>query len=264
MNIVLFALGIVVGSFVNVVTLRYDPDRPLFDQRVVGGRSRCPKCGGQLRWFELVPLASYLLQGGKCLRCKKFISPQYLVGEVLCGLMFVLVGSRPAGGLLFPWYDAQPIAMGFWFAVFLTLFLIMRIDVRTMIIPDELNIALASLGFFIAGMSGDFLAHVGAAIGAGGAFLVLVLATRGRGMGVGDVKLAAGLGLVFGWPAVALVCAGGFIIGAAYGIVALALRTKKLSSAVPFAPFLAVAAFVVFLSGDLVQYAAFFAVAELW
>ncbi len=263
MNVILFAFGAAVGSFVNVLALRYDPDRFLFDHRVVGGRSRCPKCGWQLRWFELVPILSYLLQGGRCLRCRKPISPQYLIGEVVCGLIFVLVGSRPAGGLFFPWYDALPILVAFWVAVFVVTWLITLIDLRTMIIPDELNIALGALGFFIAGMSGNLLGHVLAGLGAGFFFIMLVLVTRGRGMGVGDVKLAAALGLAFGWPAVMFVIAGGFIIGAIYGVGALIARTKRLSSAVPFAPFLALSSFVVFMWGDVVEYAAFFTAARL-
>lgn len=263
MTLALFAFGAAMGSFLNVLALRYDPDRFLFEHRVVGGRSRCPQCGGTLRWFELVPILSYFLQGGRCLRCKKSISPQYLIGEVVCGLMFVLVGSRPAGGFLFPWYDAFPIPMAFWFVVFLVLWLITLIDLRTMIIPDELNIALAALGFFIAGMSGHFVGHVFAALGAGLFFVLLVLLTRGRGMGVGDVKLAAALGLIFGWPAIALVLASGFIIGAIYGVAALIARTKRLSSAVPFAPFLASAAFIIFLWGDALEETTFFTAARL-
>ena len=256
MNFVLFAFGAAVGSFVNVLALRYDPDQFLFERRVVGGRSRCPQCGKTLRWFELVPILSFLVQGGRCRTCKKPVSPQYLVGEVVCGLIFVLVASRVPGGSLFPWYDAEPIAVSFWIATFVILFLITSIDLRTMIIPDELNLALGGLGLFVGGMSGHVLEHVSAGLAAGGLFASLVLGTRGKGMGIGDVKLAAALGLVFGWPSIAIVLAGGFIIGAIYGILALLARTKTLRSAVPFAPFLAVSSFVVFLWGDALQYSA--------
>ncbi|MEY4731551.1 MAG: hypothetical protein RL681_497 [Candidatus Parcubacteria bacterium] len=263
MNFVLFAFGAAVGSFMNVLALRYDPDRFLFERRVLGGRSRCPKCGKTLRWFELVPILSFILQGGRCRTCKKPISPQYLVGEVVCGLIFVLVAARPAGGAFFPWYDAEVIPTLFFIAVFAVLFLITSIDLRTMIIPDELNIALGVLGFFIGGMSGQLIAHIGAGIAAAAAFLLLVLGTRGKGMGVGDVKLVAALGLIFGWPATLIVLAGGFIIGAFYGILALLARTKTLASAVPFAPFLAVSSFAVFLWGDILEQAIFFTMARV-
>lgn len=260
MTFVLFAFGAAIGSFVNVLALRYDPDRFLFERRVVGGRSRCPQCGKTLRWFELIPIVSYLLQGGRCRTCKKQVSPQYLVGEVICGLIFVLVASRHPGGLLFPSYDAEPISILFWIAVFIILFLVTSIDLRTMIIPDELNLALGALGVFIGGMSGNLMEHVGAGIAAAAVFGLLVLGTRGKGMGIGDVKLAAAMGLVFGWPSTPIILAGGFIIGAIYGILALLARAKTLRSAVPFAPFLAVSSVVVFLWGEAIEYSVFSAV----
>ncbi len=263
MDLVLFAFGAAVGSFVNVLALRYDPDRFLFERRVLGGRSRCPKCGKTLQWFELVPVVSFLLQGGRCRTCTGPVSPQYLVGEVICGLIFVLVAARPAGGAFFPWYDAEPIAAAFWIAVFVVLFLITSIDLRTMIIPDELNIVLGALGFFIGGMSEQLFTHLVSGIAAAAAFMLLVLVTRGRGMGIGDVKFAGALGLIFGWPATAIVLAGGFIIGAVYGVLALLARTKTLASAVPFAPFLALAAFIVFLWGDALHETTFFTAGRL-
>ena len=91
MGIILFFFGAAVGSFINVLATRYDPAAFLFSRRVIGGRSHCPGCGKTLRWFELIPLFSFLVQGGRCRRCKKRLSIQYLIVELLSGLIFVLV-----------------------------------------------------------------------------------------------------------------------------------------------------------------------------
>lgn len=93
---VLFVFGLVIGSFLNVVSLRYDGGRFIFDPRVIGGRSHCPHCKKTLRWFELVPLASFLAQGGRCRSCKAKLSIQYPIVELLYGATFVLVPWRAA------------------------------------------------------------------------------------------------------------------------------------------------------------------------
>ena len=89
-TVFLFITGLIVGSFLNVLIIRYDPDRGLFHKTVVGGRSRCVKCLTQLRWYELIPLVSFFVLCGKCRTCRVGISMQYPIVELVTGGIFIL------------------------------------------------------------------------------------------------------------------------------------------------------------------------------
>jgi len=88
---ILFLFGLSVGSFLNVVALRYQPSRKVFDPRGLSGRSSCPYCGGKLEWFELIPLLSFFIQKRKCRKCGHQLSFQYPIVELLSGIIFVAV-----------------------------------------------------------------------------------------------------------------------------------------------------------------------------
>jgi len=264
----LFLFGVVIGSFLNVVSLRYDGEHFLLDPRMIGGRSHCPHCGKTLRWFELVPILSFLVQRGRCRHCKTRISIQYPVVEFISGIIFVLVPWRVAG------FSAIGLAgwpfSALWIFALLTLLTLSIIDMRTGIIPDELNIALGViavlLGIFAAisgagasllGTFSDLLriegsVWVGRMTGAifGFAFFeFLVLVTRKKGIGMGDVKLALPLGLLFGWPDILPVIGFAFICGAIIGILLIFLKKKTMKATLPFGPFLAFSSAFIFLFG---------------
>lgn len=278
MYFLLFALGSSVGSFLNVVSLRYDPEKFLFGSSLLG-RSLCPHCGRTLRWFELVPVISFVLQLGRCRRCRAPLSFQYPIGEILSGLIFVFVPLRIVSlDKIYFQYPALHILSGLWIFVFTAFLLIALIDFRLSIIPDELNISILILGvllifasqpgFGLAG--GSFLEsyaplfgfreniwinHALGALIAGLFFLGLIFVTRGRGMGVGDLKLAVPLGLVFGWPDTIFIVGLAFIIGSLFGVYTMLSRGKTLKSFLPFGPFLVVAAAIIFFFGsDLVRW----------
>ena len=272
--VVLFVLGIVIGSFLNVVSLRYNGAHFVFDPKVIGGRSRCSHCGATLRWFELVPLVSFLVQGGRCRRCKAHLSAQYPIVELVSGLIFVAVPLRIAAFVVGSpaWF-----LPAIWVLAFLILLLASAIDIRTGIIPDELNVGLGvlaiMLGVFLAlsrGGNGSFMGPLGAMIslsdnvwvgrisGAVFGFIFfefLLLVTRHRGIGMGDVKLALPLGLLFGWPDILPVVGFAFVCGALVGICLIFLKKKTMQGALPFGPFLALgAAFVFFFGAPVAQW----------
>jgi prepilin signal peptidase PulO-like enzyme (type II secretory pathway) len=240
-SVILFIFGLAIGSFLNVVALRYDGDHFVFDAKMIGGRSHCPHCKKTLEWFELFPLLSFLFLRGRCRHCHAKIGFQYPIVELISALIFALVPLR-AGGI-------GPSV--FWVIAFETLLLISYIDILLGIIPDELNLLLWIVGIFFVlffdphGIPGHLL---GALFG-GGFFLALVLATRGKGMGMGDVKLAFPLGFLFGWPGIVLLTGASFIIGAAAGIVAIVRGTKTIKASLPFGPFLAIGALIIFFFG---------------
>ena len=267
--VILFVFGIVIGSFLNVVSLRYDGDHFVLDPTVIGGRSHCPSCGRTLRWFELVPVASFFAQRGRCRTCGVRLSFQYPLVELISGFIFVLVPWRLAAmgvaGVLLP------VLSGLWVFAFLSLLVMAIIDIRLGIIPDELNVAIfvagAAIGIVLALLPaadpGSFLGPLGNFFGVGNAwagrvvaaaaaflfFELLVLATRGRGIGMGDVKLSLALGLLFGWPDTAVVAGFAFVCGALLGIFLIARKRKTMGGTLPFGPFLAFSAFFIFLFG---------------
>jgi len=242
-----FFLGAAIGSFLNVIALRYDPDKFILGAHTLGGRSYCPKCKRTLRWFELLPLVSFIIQGARCRRCRTRISPQYIVTEIVSGLLWVI-----AFGLIGPLAFSPRILVLVlvWIAIFETLLLMSLIDIRLMLIPDELNIALGVLGGILSFLAQpDFTNRIIASLGAGLFFAALVLGTRGRGMGIGDIKLAAALGLVFGAPLIVFTVMVSFIIGSVIGIGLIAFNRGTMKTAIPFGPFLALGALVAFLWG---------------
>jgi prepilin signal peptidase PulO-like enzyme (type II secretory pathway) len=264
----LFLFGVVIGSFLNVVSLRYDGEHFLLDPRVIGGRSHCPHCGKTLRWFELVPLLSFLIQGGRCRRCGAQLSMQYPVVELISGVIFVLVPWRTAGFSVMNMASWPFVAL--WILAFLTLLLLSIIDIRTGIIPDELNIALgviavllgifvaiSNAGFSLLGTFSDLLrigggvwtARMVGAIFGFAFFEFLVLVTKRRGIGMGDVKLALPLGLLFGWPDVLPVIGFAFICGAIIGVLLIFLKKKTMKATLPFGPFLAFSSAFIFFFG---------------
>jgi prepilin signal peptidase PulO-like enzyme (type II secretory pathway) len=268
----LFIFGAVLGSFLNVVALRYDGEHFVFDPGMIGGRSHCPHCGKTLRWFELVPLVSFFVQGGHCRRCGADISFQYPIVELIGGFIVMLVPVRLAQ--VFPIFAGPTLALDvLWAVIFLILLLVAVIDIRQGIIPDELQVvlgvlAIATVSVFTFGFPGESFSWLGSyasLLGAPGYpwvsgvfgavfgfafFELLVLATRGRGIGLGDVKLALPLGFLFGWPDVLFLTISGFIFGAVFGIGAILLRKKTMQGTLPFAPFLSLAAVFVFFLGE--------------
>jgi len=138
----LFIFGLAIGSFLNVVSLRYRPEQKLLDLKIIGGRSACPHCQKTLRWYELIPLLSFIVQFGKCRSCGQRLSLQYPLVEILTGLIFVFVPY-----LLSSILNSQfSILIAVWLLIFILFLLLSIIDFRHYIIPDSINLSLAVLG----------------------------------------------------------------------------------------------------------------------
>ncbi len=237
----LFYLGTAVGSFLNVLAVRYKAGKRIFTKDILTGRSACPHCHKTLRWFELIPFFSFILQLGRCRRCGKLLSWQYPLVELAAGLIFVLT----------PIYlPAAPI----WIFVLLTLLLITLIDLRLSVIPDQLNLFLGLLAvglWAVKGFSWPMLGNqiIGALIGFCAIGLIIVL-TKGKGMGIGDWKMAVALGLLFGWPNIIILLGLSFVLGGVVAVLILINSKKKLKDSIPFGPFLAAAALLVMIFGQ--------------
>lgn len=242
MAILLFLLGLAVGSFLNVIALRYKSDGKLISGDLVFGRSYCPSCRAGLRWYELIPLVSFFVQLAKCRSCGGKISWQYPIIELLAGLAFVLVPKF-----------AEPAPVGI--LVILILLLISLIDLRLSIIPDQLNLLLAFLGLamiiLFPGQQNVLDKFLGAGVGLA-VFGLIILISRGQAMGMGDLKLAGALGLLFGWPKILAIIMIAFVVGGLFAALALFFGKKGMKDAIPFGPFLSTAAIVVIFCGDVI------------
>jgi len=235
-------LGMVIGSFLNVVVYRLNNN-----ESPLRGRSLCPTCRHQLAWYDNIPLLSFLLLKGRCRYCHSPICLQYPLVELLTGILTVLViysqnfkYQGPSTKLIFDLLIAYCLV-----AIFVS-------DWRYYIIPDEVVLfgVIVALFFIISQSPTLLVPNFLAGLGAAGALAGVVWLTKGKGMGWGDVKLAGLMGLVLGWPKVAWALEAAFLTGAVAGVILILIGRKKLKSRVAFGPFLAWATLIFLLCGD--------------
>jgi len=234
-----FIFGTIIGSFLNVVIDRWNTGKTL------GGRSKCDVTGKTLAWYELIPILSFLMQGGKSRHTGTKLSLQYPLVEVSTGLVFVLVFQK-----FWPVIFSAPAnfmyAMFFYFFIFSILIAILVYDFKHKIIPDwfvwEFNI-LALLNVFIFFPSlGNIIAGPLVAL----PLFFLWFISGGKWLGFGDVKFALGMGWLLGISTGFAALLLSFWIGAIVG-VGILLYYKKKNHQIPFAPFLILATFITFL-----------------
>lgn len=248
-SILVFILGLCIGSFANVCIYRMPKGRS-----IIVPRSHCPDCDGLIAWFDNIPLISFILLGGRCRACKGEISRRYFLIELLTGLLFLVVWLRYGFDLRTPIY--WMIATGLIIGTF--------IDFDYMIIPDQITIGgiFAGLAFSIIfpslhGVVRHFDAFKASFIGmlAGGMILWLVgelgrLAFKKEAMGMGDVKLLAAIGAFLGWQAVVFTVMISSLTGALAGITMVLCGKSEMGSKIPFGPYLALAAVIWIIGGQ--------------
>lgn len=253
----IFILGLVLGSFLNVVIFRYNTGRG------VRGRSHCLACGTTLHWYELIPVASFIVQKGKCRTCKSKLSTQYPSVEFLTGLLF-LVTFLYYGDTLLSWRGIVVFALMLMAWCLLVVMLVY--DLKHKIIPDGLVYTFAFLGllriFIEAPFMSSYVFYMSLLAGPllFLPFFILWLISGGRWIGLGDGKLALGIGwmLGLGYGLSALFFA--FWIGAVVSIILMVIMRLKsgttqltMKTEIPFAPYLVVGfALVYFWAVDVI------------
>jgi leader peptidase (prepilin peptidase)/N-methyltransferase len=221
--------GLLIGSFLNVVVYRVPRG-----ESVAFPPSHCPQCGRGLQWWENVPVLSWLALRGRCHGCNASISVRYPLVELMTGALFAL--SIIVYGPTFSGVCACLLSG--------TLAAVLFFDLDHLIIPDALAVPCAAFAFGLAATSGRALAGLESAAISGGAFALIYFATRGRGMGLGDVKLAAALGLALPVSGSVALVVTSFVVGACVAIPVLLGGSRGRRDALPFGPFLIVAAYV--------------------
>ena len=237
-------LGLAVGSFLNVIILRFDELKTIW--RV---RSHCVKCKKEIRWYDLVPFFSYFILGGKCRDCKKPISYQYPIVEGLTAVLFACIYYH---------YGLS------WLALILSVIIAILIVIAVYdIIHLEIPDVLTYLGIFFAlgftflklyqtnSLALENLIPYGYAILAAGGFLgFLVILSREKWMGAGDILLGALMGILLGMPNVLVGLFFAFVLGSIVGLILVFAKKKTLKDAVPFGPFLVIGTFIALFWGE--------------
>ena len=232
--IVIFIFGITIGSFLNVCIYRI----PLH-QSIVTVSSHCMTCGRKLKWYDMIPVFSWLLLGGKCRSCKSKISLQYPVIESLNGILYVVICLVNGMDLFSLIYCLMTSAL-------LTLSLI---DWRTYEIPPGINAFLFILGVAAAVLDrGNLLSHLAGMVCVSGFLGILYLISRGRAIGGGDIKLMFACGLILGWKQIILAFLLGCIIGSVIHLIRI--RVQGEGHVLAMGPYLSAGIFLAALWGN--------------
>jgi leader peptidase (prepilin peptidase)/N-methyltransferase len=232
--ILLFVLGCCVGSFCNVLIYRIPKE-----EEFVKTPSHCMACGHELKWFELVPVLSWVLQKGKCRACGVKLSAQYPVVELLNGIMWMLAGVLFRGDWL---------VVGLSCILYSMLMVLSVIDWRIYIIPNGINLVIFLLGVvrLVTDLQNWSLYLIGM-VSVALVFFLLHVLTGGQGLGMGDVKLVAGAGLLLGWPKMLLAVLIGSLGGA---LIHMARMKRGADRKLAFGPYLAAGIWISALFGQ--------------
>ena len=233
--------GLLFGSFLNVCIYRIPRDKS-----IVWPPSSCPGCGARIKWYDNIPVLSYLVLLGKCRNCKQPISLQYPVIEILTGLLTGLV----------VWHAGVSLWAFVLLAAVYALIVLSVIDLELMIIPDRFSLGLIVLGLAFAWTNPHFAGMwwqkelaslLGAAVGLFGVLAIALIGTwmfKKDAMGGGDVKLMGGVGALIGWEGVITTIVFASFFGLVYAVFLMIFKGKKGGDTIPFGPFLSLGALI--------------------
>ena len=241
MTLLIFIYGLIIGSFLNVCIYRIPRN-----ESIAWPGSHCPTCSHNLKWYDNIPLVSYIVLKGKCRYCKTNISAQYPLVESLNAVMYIIMYMKFGFKLDFIFYSL----------ISSVLVSVIFIDLKEMIIPDSLVLCILVLSIiykiinhFLYGISPEIINSILGLLLAGGLFLAIVILSRG-GMGGGDVTLIGALGFVLGVKYIVLNIFLSFVLGAIISIVLLAAKIKTRKDPIPFGPFIVLGFFITVLWGQ--------------
>ena len=245
-SFLIFLFGVSLGSFANVCIYRLPRDK-----QIISGRSYCPRCKKKIKWYDNLPLISYIFLNAKCRNCDKSISVRYLIVELITGISFLLI--------FLSFKNLYTIV--FLSTLILILIIIFFIDLENFIIPDSLNFSIIGLALvknFMPSFNTSLIhdinqSIIGGIIGYFTIWLIIFLyknLKKIEGMGLGDAKLMAGIGLLFGWQSIPLVLFLSSILGLFFVAPSLLKKQKTMKSEIPFGPFIIIAMLFYFVFGD--------------
>ena len=239
--ILIFILGLIVGSFSNVCIYRIPRN-----ESIIYPASHCPKCRSRIQPFDNIPLLSFILLKGRCRNCKTKISIQYPIVEFLTGLIYLtiyLIYGLSVQTLIYIILSSALIIIAF-------------IDLNEQIVPDVISLPGIVVGFILSFFV-SYISFINSALGVvvgGGIILIIGIAGsvifKKEAMGGGDVKLAAMIGAFLGWRYIIISLFLGFFLGALAGIILILSKIKSREDMVPFGPFIVLGSFITLLWGE--------------
>jgi leader peptidase (prepilin peptidase)/N-methyltransferase len=239
--ILIFVLGLIVGSFSNVCIYRIPRN-----ESVIYPASHCPKCRTKIKPVDNIPLLSYILLKGRCRNCRSKISIQYPVVEFLNGLIYLII-------YLIYGLSIQSLV---YIVLSSALIIIAFIDLQEQIIPDIISLPGIVVGVILSFIV-PYISFINSALGAlfgGGVILIIAwvgsIVFKKEAMGGGDVKLTAMIGAFLGWRYTIISLFLGFFLGALIGIILIIAKIKKREDAIPFGPFIALGSIITLLWGE--------------
>lgn len=241
MIILISLYGLLIGSFLNVCIYRIPKE-----ESIVFPSSHCPNCDTNLKWYDLVPVFSFIVQRGKCRYCGGKISPQYPIIELLNSIIYLIIYIK--FGLTLEFF--------FYAIIFSLLIVITVIDLQHMIIPDILIILILGitivykvLSYIVYSKSPELLNSIGGLVLSGALFILIIILSKG-GMGGGDVTLIGALGFILGIKKIFFTIFLSFILGAIISVFLLITKIKGRKDPIPFGPFIILGFFIVVFWGE--------------
>ena len=241
MLLLILLYGLIIGSFLNVLIYRIPRN-----ENIAWPGSHCTTCGHGLKWYDNIPLVSYIILKGRCRYCGSHISARYPIVEALNAVLYIVMYAKFGFGANFIVYSLMS-------SLLLAIFFI---DLKEMIIPDSLlsgililSVIHKGVNYFLYSLPFGIFDSILGLLAAGGLFLIIMVASGG-GMGEGDVTLAGALGFVLGVKYVLLNIFLSFILGAIISIVLLAAKIKTRKDPIPFGPFIVLGFFITVLWGQ--------------
>ncbi len=241
-----FLFGLIFGSFANVCIYRLPKAKPF-----MWNRSFCPNCKKLINWYDNIPLISYLILNAKCRKCKKKIPKQYFLIELISGLSFLFIYMTSYSLL-------TQAVLAF---LFLTYLIIFFIDLKHFIIPDSLNFGLIIFAFvknFFTDLNLNFtqdleVSIIGGLVGYFAIWSIIQLYYTLRkieGMGLGDAKLMAGIGLLFGWQSIPFILFVSAVLALIMVLPSLINKKRNLKTEIPFGPYIISAGVIYYCFGE--------------
>lgn len=269
MILIFFIIGLIIGSFLGAANYRLKTA-----EDIVFKRSHCPLCKKTIRWYDNIPLLSFIVLHGKCRGCRKYISWEYPLIELMTGVLFAGVAMKFFGapilgvsGIISGTIGTSAIIdMSFLLFTICYLVIIFWHDYDFMLIPDAVVFPAIFVTFFyqiykyiqsplsIANFHSPLTGAIISALGAALFFFFLIWISKGKWIGGGDVKLGFLAGLIVGWPKILFVFFLTYLIGSVISLALIALKKKTWKSQVPFGPFMVAAILLVLFFSDQIQF----------
>lgn len=240
-------IGLVIGSFFNVVIFRFGSK-----ESVTKGRSKCVQCRTTIKWFDLVPVLSYFILKGRCRKCRAGISPLYPIVETATAAVLLLL-------FLYTPTISYLTALNALIVMLLTL--IVFLDLRYLIIPDKILVllAIAAVGSKLLAGNTNFYHLLISAFGLTSFFAILFMVSKGKWIGLGDIKLIFLIGFMLGYPMGYLSVVAAVWLGAVFSIFLLILKRANAKTEIPFGSFLSAATIIfIILNNELQEVTKYF------